>query len=153
MTAAPTAGAASHPAHDWHGIDWSRVVRTVRRLQARIVKATQAGRWGTVNALHHLLPHSFSATALAVRRVTANQGNRTPGIDRVVWDRPAKKRAAVYALTPRGYRAQPLRRLYLAQSHGQKRPLGIATMRDRALPMLSLFAVDPLADTTGDRHS
>jgi RNA-directed DNA polymerase len=153
MTAAPTAGAASHPATDWHGIDWSQVSRTVRRLQARIVKATQAGRWGKVKALQSLLTHSFSAKALAVRRVTENQGKRTPGIDRVVWDRPAKKLAAAYTLTQHGYRAQPLRRVYIAKSNGKKRPLGIATMKDRAMQMLSLFAVDPIAETTGDRNS
>jgi hypothetical protein len=49
MTAATTAGAASHRATDWHDINWYRVYRNVRRLQARIVKATQAGRWGRVD--------------------------------------------------------------------------------------------------------
>jgi RNA-directed DNA polymerase len=153
MTAAPTAGAASHPVTDWHGINWPRVFHTVRRLQTRMVKATQAGRWGKVKALQHLLTHSFSAKALAVRRVIENQGKRTPGIDRVVWDRPAKKLAAIDALKQRGYRAQPLRRVYLAKSNGKKRPLGIATMTDRAMQMLYLFAVDPVAETTGDRNS
>jgi RNA-directed DNA polymerase len=118
-----------------------------------MVKATQAGRWGKVKALQPLLTHSFSAKALAVRRVTDNQGKRTPGIDRVGWDRPAKKLAAVYALKQRGDRAQPLRRVDIAKSNGTKRPLGIATMPDRAMQRLSLFAVDPSAETTGDRNS
>ena len=153
MTAAHTAGAASHRATDWHDINWYRVYRNVRRLQARIVKATQAGRWGRVKALQHLLTHSFSAKALAVRRVTENQGKRTPGIDHEVWDRPEKKLAAVYTLTQHGYRVQPVRRVYIAKSNGKKRPLGIATMRDRAMQMLYLLALDPIAETTGDRNS
>jgi RNA-directed DNA polymerase len=66
------AGAASHDTMDWHAIDWRRVHQTVRRLQARIVKAIQEGRWGKVRALQHLLTHSFSAKTLAVRRVTEN---------------------------------------------------------------------------------
>ena len=37
------AGAASHAEEDWHAIDWQSAHRNVRRLQARIVKATQAG--------------------------------------------------------------------------------------------------------------
>jgi N-terminal domain of reverse transcriptase len=49
------AGAASHGPVEWHAIDWRRVKQTVRRLQARIVKATQGGRWGKVRALQHLL--------------------------------------------------------------------------------------------------
>src|SRR5207249_5667767 len=153
MTAAHTAGAASHRATDWHDINWYRVYRNVRRLQARIVKATQAGRWGRVKALQHLLTHSFSAKALAVRRVTENQGKRTPGIDHEVWDRPEKKLAAVYTLTQHGYRVQPVRRVYIAKSNGKKRPLGIATMRDRAMQMLYLLALDPIEETTADRHS
>src|SRR5262245_44681792 len=40
MTAATTAGAASHGAMEWHAIEWQHAHQTVRRLQARIVKAT-----------------------------------------------------------------------------------------------------------------
>src|SRR5216684_3689435 len=69
------AGAASHDVLDWHAIDWRRVHQTVRRLQARIVKAIQEGRWGKVRALQHLLTHSFSAKKLAVPRVTASSGD------------------------------------------------------------------------------
>ena len=46
--AARRASAASHGEVDWHAIDWRRVHQNVRRLQARIVKATQEGRWGRV---------------------------------------------------------------------------------------------------------
>ncbi|WP_264707681.1 reverse transcriptase N-terminal domain-containing protein [Wolbachia endosymbiont (group A) of Acrocera orbiculus] len=44
------------------------------RLQRRIVKAVQQGRWGKVKALQHLLTRSFSSKALAVKRVTENHG-------------------------------------------------------------------------------
>src|SRR5919205_985874 len=55
---AMVAGAASHDVLDWQAINWRRVHQTVRRLQVRIVKARQAGRWGEVHALQHLLTHS-----------------------------------------------------------------------------------------------
>ena len=55
MTAKQQAGAASHTKVDWQAIDWPKVRRNVRRLQARIVKATQEGRWNKVKALQHLL--------------------------------------------------------------------------------------------------
>jgi len=70
MTANTFAGAASHTEVNWRTINWSTVHQNVRRLQARIVKATQEGKWGKVKALQHLLTHSFSGKALAVRRVT-----------------------------------------------------------------------------------
>src|SRR5919198_520095 len=71
-------GAVSHDPTDWKTINWLQVQREVRRLQARIVKATQAGK---------------------------------------------------------------------------RRPLGIPTMKDRAMQALYLLALDPIAETTGDRNS
>lgn len=53
----------------------------VRRLQARIVKAQEAGRWNKVKALQRMLAHSQSARKLAVERVTQNEGSKTPGVD------------------------------------------------------------------------
>ena len=68
------AGAALDQTPDWHSIDWSKVWRTVRRLQARIVKAVAEGRWNKVKALVYLLTHSFSGRALAILRVILNSG-------------------------------------------------------------------------------
>jgi RNA-directed DNA polymerase len=147
------AGATSHGTVDWHAIDWHHVQRNVRRLQARIVKATQDGKPGRVKALQRLLTHSFSGKALAVRRVTENRGKRTPGVDGETWDTPAKKARAVGDLRQRGYRPKPLRRVRIPKSNGQMRPLGIPTMQDRAMQALYLQALDPIAETTGDPNS
>ena len=92
------AGASSHSQQMWDGIPWYRTQCNVRRLQARIVKATQEKRWGKVKALQRLLTHSFSGKALAVRRVTENQGKKTPGVDKVLWDTPEKKAQAIHDL-------------------------------------------------------
>src|SRR5690348_12427267 len=143
MTAYTDAGAASRGDVDWHAIDWYKANQTVRRLQARIVKATQQGRWGKVKALQHLLTHSFSGKALAVRRVTENQGKRTPGVDRITWDTPQHKAKAILALHQRGYQPQPLRRVYIAKRNGGRRPLSIPTMHDRTMQALYLLALDP----------
>jgi len=42
--------AASDPAAQWEQIEWSRCEQRVRRLQARIVKATQESRHNKVKA-------------------------------------------------------------------------------------------------------
>ena len=148
-----TAGAASHAAEGWHTINWKSAYRIVCRLQARIVKAIQEGRWGKVKALQYLLTHSFSGKALAIRRVTENQGKGTPGVDREVWDTPEKKATALQALRQRGYNPQPLRRVYIPKKNGKMRPLGIPTMRDRAMQALYLQALDPIAETMADPNS
>src|SRR5215213_4044798 len=132
MTATPLAGAAPHHPTDWHAINWPKVYQNVRRLQARIVQATKEGRWGKVKALQRLLTHSFSAKALAVKRVTENQGKRTPGVDKSIWDTPLKKATAIRMLRQRGYRSRPLRRIYIPKPHSaKKRPLDIPCMIDR----------------------
>ena len=148
-----TAGAASHAAEGWHTINWKSAYRIVCRLQARIVKAIQEGRWGKVKALQYLLTHSFSGKALAIRRVTENQGKGTPGVDREIWDTPEKKATALQALRQRGYNPQPLRRVYIPKKNGKMRPLGIPTMRDRAMQALYLQALDPIAETMADPNS
>jgi RNA-directed DNA polymerase len=156
MMAAATAvaGAVSHDdGADWLSIDWRQAEARVRRLQARIVQAGQAGRWGKVRALQHLLTHSFAAKALAVRRVTENQGQRTPGVDGETWTTPGQKMAAVTSLRQRGYQPRPLRRVYIPKRHGKRRPLSIATMRDRAMQTGYLFARDPLAEVRADPNS
>jgi RNA-directed DNA polymerase len=147
------AGAAPHETTDWHTIEWAKAQRVVRRLQARIVQATQAGRWNKVKALQHLLTHSYSGKVLAVRRVTENHGKNTPGVDRVRWTTPDQKMQAVHALRQRGYRPRPTRRVYIPKQNGQLRPLGILTMQDRAMQELYLLAVAPVAEVTGDPHS
>lgn len=153
MTAATAAGATSRAGLKWHAIHWRQVHHHVHRLQVRMVKALQAGRWGKVKALQHLLTHSFSGKALAVRRVTENPGKQTPGMDQVLWDSPAKKAKAISDLRQHGYVAQPLRRVLIPKANGKMRPLGIATMKDRAMQMLYLLALDPIAEATGDPNS
>jgi RNA-directed DNA polymerase len=146
-------GAPSHDLSEWHAINWQAVHQEVRRLQARIVKATQEGRWDKVHALQHLLTHSFSGKALAVRRVTENQGRRTPGVDGETCNTPDKKVTAVRTLRQRGYRPHPLRRVYIPKKTGKLRPLGIPVMKCRAMQALYLLGLDPVAETLADRNS
>jgi RNA-directed DNA polymerase len=119
------------------------------------VKATQAGRWGKVQALQRLLTHSYSAQVLAVKRVTENDGKKTPGVDGVLWSTPQQKWEAVNDLQARGYRPLPLRRRYIPKSSdpNKQRPLGIPTMKDRAMQALYRQALEPIAETTGDPHA
>ena len=119
----------------------------------RIAKAVKENRYGRARALQWVLTHSFAAKALAVRRVTSNRGKNTPGVDGVVWRTPRQKMLATRSLQRRGYRAQPLRRIYIPKSRGGRRPLGIPTMKDRAMQALYLLALNPVAETQADPNS
>jgi RNA-directed DNA polymerase len=154
MTTAQAVGAVSSEAAEWYAIEWQAINRNVRRLQVRIVQATKESRWGKVRALQRLLTHSYSGKVLAVRRVTENDGKKTPGVDQEIWDTPEKKTQAVHAMKRRGYQPQPLRRVYIPKSDGQTvRPLGIPTMKDRAQQALYLLALAPVVETTADKNS
>src|SRR4029077_11736464 len=127
------AGATPERTPDWHSIEWKKAWRTVRRLQARIVKAIAERRWNKVKALGYLLTHSFSGRALAILRVVNNSGAKTPGVEGVLWNTPESKSAASSTLRRHGYRPQPLRRVFIPKSNGKRRGLGIPTMTDRAM--------------------
>jgi RNA-directed DNA polymerase len=61
---------------------------------------------------------------------------------------------AVLSLTDRGYRANPLKRIYIAKKgKNKKRPLGIPTMYDRAMQTLYALALEPIAETNADTVS
>lgn len=153
MTTMQMVGAASGCEVDWHGIDWAKAHQTVQRLQTRIAKAVREGHWGKVKALQWLLTHSFCGKAIAVKRVTENQGKKTPGVDGETWDTPEKKAKAVMSLKRRAYQPGPLRRVFIPKTNGKMRPLGIPTIKDRAMQALHLLALEPIAETTADPNS
>lgn len=137
----------------WEAIDWQKVLAYVKKLQVRIVKAQKEGHYSKVKSLQWLLTHSFYAKALAVKRVTSNQGKRTSGVDHELWLTPQAKWSAISKLNRRGYRPQPLRRHYIPKKNGKMRPLGIPTMTDRAMQTLYKFSLEPIAETYADPNS
>lgn len=145
---------AARLAAQWKTVDWKLAEAEVNRLQVRIAKATQEKKWNTVKRLQYLLTHSCYAKLLAVRKVTTNKGKKTPGVDKVLWNTPAQKMSAVLSLTDKGYKASPLRRVYIEKKGKKaKRPLGIPTMYDRAMQALYALALDPVSEVTADKHS
>jgi RNA-directed DNA polymerase len=107
-----------------------------------------------VKALQRFLNNSFSAKALAVKRVSENDGKRTPGVDGEIWTTPEAKVEAIQRLSSRNLRQQPLRRVYIPKAGSDKmRPLGIPTMIIRAQQALHLLGLEPVVETQADPNS
>lgn len=137
----------------WNNTDWCEVTKRVRRLQLRIAKAHREGRYNKVKSLQYLLTHSLSAKLLAVKRVAQNKGGNTPGVDGVIWKTVTQRWHAASSLKRRGYRAQPLRRIYIPKRTGKLRPLSIPTMHCRAMQALHLLALEPIAEMMADKNA
>jgi len=124
-------------------------------IQMRIAKAEREGKRDRVKALQRLLTTSFAAKCLAVKRVTSSSGSKTPGVDGETWQTNRQKIQGILALKRRGYKPQPLRRIYIPKkSNTQKlRPLSIPTIRDRAQQALYLLSIEPIVEERADPNS
>src|SRR5579862_9669710 len=153
MTVPPGTDASLNRPRLWKAIPWMALQEQVRRLQVRIAKAIQLGKYRRASALQWLLTHSRAARLLAVRRVTTNRGANTPGIDNVRWRTDRQKLQAADNLKRHGYKPQPLRRIYIPKKNGKLRPLSIPTLHDRAMQALYALALAPVAETRADPYS
>ena len=152
MTVEQSTDASFNRLLHWKSIPWTTIEQQVRRLQMRIAKAVQCGKHRQAQALQWLLTHNRAAKLLAVRRVTTNQGAKTPGVDNIIWRTDRQKLQAADHLKRRGYRPRPLRRTYIPKKNGKLRPLSIPTLHDRAMQALYALAL-PVAETWADPYS
>lgn len=132
------------PVYEWKDLPWREIEQRVFKLQKRIYRASQRGDTKALHRLEKLLMKSWSARCIAVRKVTQdNRGKRTAGVDGVKGLTPSQRFAMTSDLR-HPQKVQPVRRVWIPKpGKSEKRPLGIPTMRDRALQTLARLALEP----------
>lgn len=133
------------PPDKWSTINWLAMNKNVRNLRRRIFKATREGNLKKIRSLQKLMLKSYSNLLLSVRRVTQdNSGKNTPGMDKVTIKTPeARMKFANDLADENNFRANAARRVYIPKKNGKKRPLGIPTIKDRAIQAIVKNALEP----------
>jgi RNA-directed DNA polymerase len=100
--------------------------------------------------LYRLICHEewiFKALTL----VLSNQGAKTAGIDGVTKKAFTSSEAQTAfvqelrrELQTQRFRPKPVRRIYIPKANGKRRPLGIATLKDRVVQMLVKMVLEPI---------
>lgn len=144
----------------WHNINWKKTSKYVSKLQKELVVAYNNNDQKLLFSLQEKLMMSFEGRALAVRRTVSNDGKKTPGFDKIVWNSPSSKFQAIIQLrkilTQRSghYQAGPVRRTWIPKEQSDElRPLGIPNMIDRSLQALVLICLDPIVEERSDIYS
>ena len=135
----------------WKRIDWEDTKKKLARLQKDIALAAIHRRAREVKLAQTRLINSIEARISAVKHVS--ERTHAPGIDGILWHTNAERLRAALSLNPDKYKAQPMK-MFLLKIPGQKeRYIQIPTVFDRAMQILYAFALDPVAESTGDKKS
>jgi RNA-directed DNA polymerase len=134
---------------EWRALPWKLFQGNLYRLQHRIYKAAKRNDVSLVKKLQNLLVGSKCSKYLSVREVTQlNIGKRTAGIDGFS---SLNSRQRFQLADDLGsmvfWKHQKLRRIFIPKSNGNKIPLGIATIRDRAMQCLIKYALEPVYES------
>lgn len=99
---------------------------------------------------------------VAIDKLSKSSGSKTPGIDKMFLTNK-KEDILIYIellkwlkevmKKPNSYEASSIKRIWIPKSNGKLIPLGIPTIKDRALQYLVNLVLEPLVELTGEPHS
>jgi len=119
----------------YKNLNWLEITKKVWSLQNKIAVAYLNEDFVETKRLQRELVRSFEARALAVRKVTTNQGTNTLGIDNILSDTGALKMEAIKKLKElQGYKSFLVKWAFILKENSIKlRPFGIPTIFDRTV--------------------
>jgi RNA-directed DNA polymerase len=136
-------------ADEWKSLPWKKFQKNLFRLQHRIFKAAKENDINSVKQLQSLLLGSKCSKYLAVRQVSQlNSGKKTAGVDGLKSLNPKQRLQLVTELNfMKEWKHRKLRRVFIPKANGKERPLGIPTIKDRAMQCLVKYALEPVYES------
>ena len=139
-------------------VNWKSAYEWLHEKQALLVEVYIKGDTLKVRHIQIAILKDFRTTAIAVRRVTASSGSRTPGVDGVIATTAEERESLakqVHSIvrTPNIYKPSAVKRVWIPKKDGSQRPLGIPTIVDRAVQAVYLEAIDPLVECDACKNS
>lgn len=135
----------------WETIDWETAEANLATMQMALAKSAYTHDWDLIAKWQKKIVYSLDAKVLAVRHVCETASST--GIDCIKWKTAHEKMSAALSLTSKGYHAMPSRLLIIRTKNGKQRRVHIETYHDRAMQTLYAYALDPVAESWGDRKS
>ena len=135
----------------WNSVDWQRAEENLAEMQRSLAKFAYRRKMDSVTFWQKRIVRSLDAKLLAVRHVCSTDGGS--GVDSIKWTSAEEKMLAALSLTSKGYHALPARLLLVKSKSGKQRRIHIETYYDRAMQTLYSYALDPIAESWGDRKS
>ena len=135
----------------WNSVDWEQAEANLATMQCALAKSAYTNDLGLIEKWQKKIVYSLDAKLLAVRHVCSVSSGA--GVDSIKWATPHEKMTAALSLTSKGYRAMPSRLLLMKSKNGKERRIHVETYYDRAMQTLYSYALDPVAESWGDRKS
>ena len=126
----------------------------VQRIQAMLYAKASNEPGTRFKRLYRYLTREEWVEA-ATDRVLRNRGSRTAGIDGKTRsdyldedEREALVKSILDELEAQVHQPQPVRQVYIPKPNGKKRPLGIATIKDRVVQQMVRMLIEPIFEAT-----
>ena len=133
------------------------LARWLKRTQEVLAFRSKSG--GSFHRLFNLL-RTKRLVELALDHVLSNAGARTAGVDGVTKQdlREVQARQKLMdeihrELCTKTYRPQPVRRVYIPKPNGERRPLGVPTIKDRVVQEMLRLILEPIYEVKFYPHS
>jgi len=129
----------------------SNVGGWINRIQESL--AQRSANHQTFNRLYDLL-RDKRLVKYAIDQVLSNTGAKTPGIDgmtkgdlKSVEEREQLATRVWMEIRHKTYQPSPVRRVYIPKPNGDKRPLGIPTLKDRVVQEMVRLLLEPIYES------